>query len=112
MKLLRSPFDRHAYGAARRNAIVWRVVAGQHLKLGQSILRWHDGTLAAAAPVVCLAAIDEPNIVRLVQSVKADRKARTNRGRDVHIRQIGAHAQSESRKSDHVPAIRCEFGDL
>ena len=112
VELLRAALDGHGDGAAGGDAVIRRIVAGQHLELAQRILRRHHRHLAAGTAVICLAAVDDPDVVRLVEAVEADGEAGAHRGRRVLIGQVSADAQTQRGQCHHVAAVGGQFGDL
>ncbi len=94
------------------DAVIRRIVAGQHLELAQRVLRRHDGHFAAGTAVICLAAVDDPDVVCLVQAVEADGEAGAHGNRRILIGQVAANAQAQCGQSDHVAAVGGQIGDL
>jgi hypothetical protein len=100
MELLRAALDGHGDGAAGGDAVIRRIVAGQHLELAECVLRRHDRHLAAGTAVICLAAVDDPDVVRLVEPLKLMAVVGVHRERILHVRQVAADAQAQCRQAD------------
>jgi hypothetical protein len=112
MELLRTALERETHGGAGRDAVVRRIVRRHHVELGDGILCRHDVHAAGAAAVVCFAAVDEPDVMALAESVHADGEVGCNRGWCVAVRQCRADAEAEGRKGCKVAVFGGDFADL
>ena len=109
---LRAAFDGHGDGAAGRNAVVRRIVAGHYLEFAKRVLRRHDRHLAARTAVIRLAAVDQPIVVVGAHAVEAEPESTALRGDAVERGKIVGDAGAERCKRNHVAAVGGELRDL
>lgn len=112
VKLACAALDGHGDRAARGDAVIGRIVTGQHLEFAKRILGRHDGHLATGTAVVRLSTVDHPDIVRLVEAVEADGVVGGHREWALHVGQVAADAETQCGQTDYIAAVGGQFGNL
>ena len=102
----------HGNVGAGGDAVIRRIVASQHLELAERVLRRHDGHLAAGTAVIILAAVHDPDVVSLAESVEADGVVGVDGERILHVRQVAADAEAKGSQADHVATVGGQVCDL